>query len=436
MKVKYIYKYLFLALVAVILGACTSNEAESKFDQTPLERSNARKKELNDVLLSSTEGWKLVYYTDNTQLGGWTHLFKFLPNGKVDMASDFDSDTDVYQSQYDLQLGSTVSLVFTTANRIHLLSQSDNYPTAALLGKGYLGDFQFFYYGVDNGEIIFRTNRDFKEIRFKKATAQDWTDLAKNTVMGDNISSKLFRLLDINDGSTVSHYDFDVNYDARFAVANSLESSTAKGYNIAYQLTPAGITVKPELEVKGQKLSDFIYDSATENFVATGTNGVSATIKFTYTPPVLTDDYKIALAGQPVTRFGYFADDTTADAPTNTKQFKDAFANVNAQLDGDALMSVEIYFNHPTQGNLIVYGFASGASFIHRINVVEDAAGKKIILKHRSGNVPAFLVDFDKFLLDPNGIYVKKEAFKLTYTNTIYTFTGASSSFRMTAYKL
>ncbi|MCP2025033.1 hypothetical protein L1276_000173 [Flavobacterium sp. HSC-32F16] len=437
MKVKHIYKYLLIVLIAVIMGACTSTEADAKFDENPLERVNARKKELNDLLLSSAEGWKLVYYTDNSQLGGWTHLFKFLPDGKVDMASDFDADTGVYRSQYELQLGSTVSLVFTTANRIHLLSQSDNYPTAALLGKGYLGDFQFFYYGQENGEIIFKTNRDFKEIRFVKATAQDWTDLEKNTISSDNISSKLYRLLDINDGAATQHYDFDVNYDARFAVANSLETGVSKGINIAYQLTPSGITVKPEIEVKGQKLSNFIYDAATENFVAVGTNGVSATIKYTFTPPVLTDDYKIALAGQPASVFGYYSDDTTADAPTNTKQFKDALAKANELLgNGDEITSVQIYFNHATLGNLIYYTFAKRAAFIHRIDVVEDAAGKKIILKHKSGVVPAFLVDFEKYLLDPTGVYVKKEAFKLSYPNLIYTFTSAGSSFRITAYKL
>lgn len=437
MKAKHILKYLFIAFLAILWGGCSSPEVESKFDSTPTERLNARKKELNDLLLSSENGWKLVYYTDNTQLGGWTHLFKFLPDGKVDMSSDYDADTDKHRSQYEIQTGSTISLVFTTANRIHLLSESDNYPTSALKGKGYLGDFQFFYYGQENGEIIFRTNRNFQEIRFVKATSKDWSDLAENTKMAENISSKLYRLLDINNGTAIEHYDFEVNYDARFAVANSLEEGNLKGYNIAYELTPTGIAVKPEIEVKGQKLSNFIYDSATENFVASGTNGVSATIKFTFTPPVLTDDYKIALAGQPASVFGYYSDDTTADAPTNTKEFKNALAKANILLgNDDEITSVQIYFNHATLGNLIYYTFAKRAAFIHRIDVVEDAIGKKIILKHKSGVVPTFLVDFEKFLLDPNGIYVKKEAFKLTYSNTIYTFTGASSSFRITAYKI
>jgi hypothetical protein len=143
MKAKFIYNYLMISIAALLLGSCSSPEAEAKFDENATDRLSGRQKELNDLLLSSSEGWKAVYYTDSTQLGGWTHLFKFLPQGNVDMASDF-SDTGTYRSQYNIQTGSTVSLVFTTKNRIHLLSDAANSPTTALYAKGYLGDFQFY----------------------------------------------------------------------------------------------------------------------------------------------------------------------------------------------------------------------------------------------------------------------------------------------------
>ncbi|MNF95416.1 hypothetical protein D3C84_781670 [compost metagenome] len=148
MKIKNIYKFLFAAFLALQLSSCDNNtEADPKFDKTPTERLNAQKTELSDALLSSEFGWKAVYFTDNTVLGGYTHLFRFAADGTVQMASDFDDDTAVYKSEYQVQLGSTVSLTFTTKNRIHLLSESDNYPIAALRAKGYLGDFQFLYYG-------------------------------------------------------------------------------------------------------------------------------------------------------------------------------------------------------------------------------------------------------------------------------------------------
>jgi hypothetical protein len=59
------------------------------------------------------------------------------------MASDYDNDTSVNTSEYSIELGSTTSLVFTTKNKIHLLSDSNNSPQQ-LRGKGYKGDFQFY----------------------------------------------------------------------------------------------------------------------------------------------------------------------------------------------------------------------------------------------------------------------------------------------------
>lgn len=445
MKIKHIYKYLLIGLVAVIMGACTSTEADPKFDESPVERLNARKKELNDLLLSSPEGWKLVYYTDKSQLGGWTHLFKFLPDGKVDMASDFDDDTDIHRSQYDIQLGSSISLVFTTANRIHLLSQSDNYPTAALVGKGYLGDFQFFYYGEENGEIIFRTNRNFDEIRFKKATSQDWDVLAGNTpiieaITGD-MTSPLFRLLQINDGAATQNYEFDYNTYARFGTATSLAEGTNDILNLSLAFTPEGAVVTPAVEVKGQKLSNFVYNSTDDTFVATGTGGVNATIKYTNAPPRLTDDYKRLVDGQPQFVVGYLSANLT-NVSTTSDYFRFLIKKVNATLPAaQSIARVQIIFNHPTNGTYIQYQFNGGkATITHWLTTKVDAVNKTIILVDdgwaQNAATVAFLKVLDDELLDPKGLYVKRENFTITYSNPIFTFTSASSSFRMTTYQL
>jgi hypothetical protein len=87
------------------------------------------------------------------------------------MASDYDNDTSVNTSEYSIELGSTTSLVFTTKNKIHLLSDSNNSPTAALRGKG-TRRLSVLYYGQDNGQIIFKTNRSFEELRFVKKQLQ------------------------------------------------------------------------------------------------------------------------------------------------------------------------------------------------------------------------------------------------------------------------
>ncbi|SDX69559.1 DUF4302 domain-containing protein [Flavobacterium degerlachei] len=444
MKLKTIINYLFIAVLAMQLVSCDNKETlDSPFNATPTERLNAQQKELNDMLESSEFGWKAVYYTDTTQLGGFTHVFKF-KDGKVDMASDFDDDTAVYSSEYSIDLGSTVSLVFTTKNRIHLLSDSNNYPVAALRGKGYKGDFQFLYYGQENGQIIFKTNRSFEELRFVKATASDWTDLAKNRLMIANVvgatTRPLFRLLETNDGTKTSQFDFNFTAETRYAVANSIETGSSMSYNMGIAYTPTGILVSPAVKVGNQQLAAFTYDAATGNFIATGTAGVTATIKYSNKPLVLTDDYKVLLAGNPRTIYAYIAA-FLATAPSNSLLCNSLLNTINASLPSTQKVNrVSFYFNDGANGSYISYSFTGGKSTLyHFVTVTEDPVNKTIILKDDGwlgGSEPTLLKDLDKQLLDPKGLYVKKESFKIAYSNTIYTLTTASNNFRITTYGL
>lgn len=451
MKTQHIYKYLVIGFLTLLLAACTNTDTEQKFDQSPTKRLNTQKTELGDVLLSSQYGWKAVYFTDNTVLGGYTHLFKFAADGTVQMASDFDADTATYKSEYDIQLGSTVSLVFTTKNRIHLLSDSNSYPIAALRSKGFLGDFQFLYYGQENGEIIFKTNRVNEttktnhELRFVKATAADWTDLPKNIDMIKNVvgdtARPLFRLLETNDGTTKHQYDFTFSQITRFAEANSIETGYSYTYDLGIGYSPTGIVVSPALEVGGQKLTVFTYNNADGSFTATGTNGVSATIKYSNKPLVITDDYKLLLAGKPQSVYGYIAANLYS-ASTTSNYFKQIITKVNAtQLSTQSISRVQITFNNATNGTYIEYRFNGGkATIYHFVLTSEDPVNKTIILTddgwtQSAANV-AFLKDLDNELINPKGLYVKKENFTVTYSNPIWTFTSAATNFRMTTYAL
>lgn len=451
MKAHYLYKYLIIGFIALFIAACTNTDAEQKFEQTPTERLNARKKELNNLLLSAENGWKVVYFTDNTVLGGYTHLIKFAADGSVEMASDFDDDTAVYKSKYDIQLGSTVSLVFTTKNRIHLLSESDNYPIPALRSKGYLGDFQFLYYGQENGEIIFRTNRSNQELRFVKATAQDWTDLHKNIDMIDNVvgddSRPLFRLLETNDGKTIHKFDFAFSEVTRFAQANSVETGYSVNYDMGIGYSPTGIIVSPAVEVGGQKLSNFVYNDLDGSFTSTGTQGVSATIKYTDKPLVITDDYKILLAGNPNNVYAYIYN-LTNTASTNSLLFNTLLTELNSILPtGAQLTRIQPWFNNPDGSNYIEYRFgnASGATiarYYHYFTVSKDAQEKVIVLNPLQWKTstlatapsiaaPAFLKKLDAQLMNPQGLYFIKQG-GLPYP--AFTFTGFNSTFRMTVY--
>ncbi|HEX8017585.1 MAG TPA: hypothetical protein VF465_20320, partial [Flavobacterium sp.] len=49
---------------------------------------------------------------------------------------------------------------------------------------------------------------------------------------------------------------------------------------------------------------------------------------------------------------------------------------------------------------------------------------------------PALLKKIDDELTNSKGLYVKRENFKITYSNVIWTFTSANSNFRITTYAL
>jgi hypothetical protein len=454
MKIKYIYKFLFAAFLALQLSSCDNNtDADPKFDKTPTERLNAQKTELNDALLSSEFGWKTVYFTDNTILGGYTHLFKFAADGTVQMASDFDDDTAVYKSEYQVQLGSTVSLTFTTKNRIHLLSDSDNYPIAALRAKGYLGDFQFLYYGQENGQIIFKANRNGTEIRFVKATAQDWVDLPKNIDMIDNVigddTRPLFRLLETNDGTAKHQFDFSFSDVTRYAEANSIETGYSVSYNMGVGYTPTGIVVSPAVEVAGQKLTNFVYNDVDGSFTATGTNGVSAVIKYSSKPLTLTDDYKILLPGSANNVYAYIYNITKPE-PANSPLFLSLLANAEAGAGtGIMITRIQPWFNNPDGTSYIEYRFASVtnptvtiARRYHYFTIQSNATNKTVTLvpgvwkstataASPAIATPSFLKALDDQFMNPQGLYFAKIPVS---GYTAYTFTSTTTPFRMVAY--
>ena len=450
MKPKNIFKYLMIAFSAILLSACTndSTDAEKIFDKTPTDRINEQKTELNNALLSSEFGWKAVYFTDDTQLGGYTHLFKFSDGGKVQMASDFDYDTAIYESDYSIALGSTVSLVFDTFNRIHLLSDSDNFPTAALRGKGYLGDFQFLYYGQENGDILFKSNRLVREVRFVKATAEDWADLPKNLITEQNVIEPLFRLLEINDGTTIKKYDFSFSPITRLATCTAIDDS-GEVITMGVGYTPTSIVVSPAVVIAGQKLTNFVYNDTDGSFTATGTAGVTASIKISNTPLILTDDYKILLNAYVI--YGHDRS-ILYNAYTNSALFITLFENAEAALPaGMRMIRVQPYFNTPS-GSYIEYRLRNSTTGVitriyHFFTLTSDPQKGTITLNSTTswksgttfGNAvpiapPASLKDLDDQLTNPAGLYFMRENFTVGETNTVFTFTGVSAPFRMTTW--
>lgn len=152
---------LLFIISTLILGACTQ-ETEALFGSSPSSRLQEAKQELGKRLSSNQYGWRATYfsridsllYTDtrgsiartSSELegslgyGGHSFLIRFDKDGKLEMRGD-GSVTETQTplpSSYQISLGSSLQLSFTTYNYLH-----------KLINEHFLGSSDFLYIGAD-----------------------------------------------------------------------------------------------------------------------------------------------------------------------------------------------------------------------------------------------------------------------------------------------
>lgn len=409
------------------LVSCNKDD-DSVFDQTVTERLTAQEAELREALESSEYGWKLVYFTDETKLGGFTFLFDFVDGKNVRMVSDFNAEGLIEKtSEYEIHLRSTTSLVFVTENHIHKLS--DGALSYVEPGKGYKGDFQFRYYGSTEDEILFKTTRSFEDLKFVKATAEDWANFNKGFEMEgkfNDLNKPVFKSLTIEDGSGVTGYDMDYNSATRYA---KLSGSNGEVLNenggVGIGFSPNGLVVQPAVEVDGESVTEFEYKSATSTFEYLGANGSKAVIKLESSPYGNTDAYKKFLAGKPSVRLFMSTDreQRIIGADGNSMLFFDYIQkNYNEGGAGAPLniASIDMYFNN--NGNRLVIAMSDGASYRYNFTTSD---GNGAIKMNFTTATPASgrNADVDEFafliLNDPVGMFYK-ETTDIHYYGDVY----------------
>ena len=440
---KYIINTVVVVLLSMFLINCADDDNAEVFDESPAERTNAQKQELRTALQSSDTGWKAVYFTSPGELGGFTFFFNFLDDETVEMTSDFDDDFTVTKSKYDVVLGSTIKLSFTTKNDIHKLSDSANPPDSGLIGRGYLGDFEFLYYGIDEatGDLIFRTNRTQEEVRFTKATTNEVQNIIDSKAIAleltDSEKSVYQNVIVTIDGVT-EVFDFSLNVNRRFIdISNDSDSYS---FGIAYN--EAGFTVSPALEIKGQEISEFTYNVEADKFIADLGSGNTAEIAFLDAPSNPTDDNLVVV--QPDNAYGYI-DDFLFDATSSSSNFRALRDSVNEGLSPLELSISRIQLFFTIEGdetfNVIQYRLLSAVDgstvILNHFVTFENVDGKLILIDDgwSDASLAPFVEAIDSVLTNSEGLYIKQENFTVRFPNTVFTFTSAADpSFRMTTY--
>lgn len=339
MKKIYI-KYCLVCVLAFGCFSCNNDDGDALFDDSPAERIAQRNAELLNILTSESQGFKGVYFTKNNEFGGFTFYLNFNTNGTVEMTSDFDSETAVESSSYEVRLGTSNELVFTTRNHIQKVS---NPSSSGLIGTGFKGTSVFQYFSNENGILTFRDIRN-KEEGFLVLTPTGFNNFQSESVVKAEASlaqrqnilptptTSVFQLLSIQNSNGLSKFNF--NYDPLRLFASpriTLDDGSVTEFNFGLSFTEDGLVISPALEFEGETYEAFIYDLSSLSYISE-VNGTTATILFSDEPAFIGRDveelieigsngflYRPGLGSNPLTSPGH--DLMIAEVNTNLAAF-------------------------------------------------------------------------------------------------------------------
>ncbi|RNL91700.1 DUF4302 domain-containing protein [Sinomicrobium pectinilyticum] len=440
---KAIQKIYILVCTGMVLLSCNGDDQEQLFQDSPSGRISAREQELKDHLTSAENGWKTTYFPNNDKFGGFTLLMEFSEDGSVKMTSDIDENNEVRSSRYDLNLGATTKLTFSTRNHIHKLNNS-SFP-AELRGRGYEGDNEFNFYGEKDGKLHFKSVRNEVDVVFEKASAEDWNNMVlQNMKMADNLfpqpGDPVFQVIKVIKEGKTFLYNFNYNVLKRFVESTTPidDKLVEKSFGIGF--TPEGIVLNPPLELESAKFTDFLWDEEERKFVSTAENAV-AEITYSNEPAYINNDYKdigtsvYSLAFSPGQRF---------DQVLNTHAFKEMYSQVDKDAQKDhpefQLQDIVIKFNKQADApqnthTLDFYFFYGQTQYFASYAVEFKKEDKKLKFNYlneingNASNFKEYLMPLIYFFTNPEGLIVNNEGrFWPQYTNSGYTLTSAEDA--------
>lgn len=277
-------KFTTAAMALTILMASCSKKDDKIFEESSTIRLETAKQELRTDLKSSPEGWKLVYFPMSTEAlsvvpganKSYSFLFKFTDDTHVQMKSTIDL-TRLETSEYALKLGSTLKLEFSTYSILHDLADA-SFEEPGMGGRAHGGEFEFLSYGRADRDLIFQTNRKHVELRFERATKEDWVDM--NATIGNILATDFVapgyvfsasrggtKLKDsiltftTTDTKTVGLYTKTTN-PTTGAVTKTLTRRAGLGYGTK------GIYIMPGIEFEGKTFYFFQWDATNKKFVS------------------------------------------------------------------------------------------------------------------------------------------------------------------------
>lgn len=425
------------------LSSCSQDDDQSIFAESPAERIANKNSELNSLLLSQAQGYKAVYFTKNNEFGGFTYYMNFKADGTVTMTSDFNAETALRTSDYEVRLGTTTELVFTTRNHIQKVSETSSSNT-----DGYRGTSVFQYFSNDNGVITFKDVRNantsslvltptgFSNFQTESVPMAE-ASLAQRKNISPTPTSSVFQVLRIVNSNGVSNFNLNYNPGDLYAKPRiTFDDGSVNEFQFGVAFTPDGLILSPALEYEGQTYTDFVYDATTSSYIST-VGGTTASILFSEEPAFLANDvevlkqrneflYRPSLGSNPLTSIGYYSMIAQINASLAPKGFRFNEFQLILDFQSDACK---------TQLYIVVQRISDGGRFATTYcfekAVIQD---RKLFLNYLSPLTPnsdyfendlAPLIEF--FNSSKGMIYTNEGSFSsnaASYSNSAGTFTS------------
>ena len=266
MKANKLFIYLLLALPALFLQSCQTEE-ENVFGKPYSERMDEFLQKAQETLVASQYGWALDYYPQRNQAyGGVAYTIKFTRDNAIVRYENNPDDGEV-KSLYKMKEDDGPVLSFDTYNTfLHIYATPKN---GEYLGKE--GDFEFVIDSIGADRIKIHGKRSLNTMYLNKLSGEaseyieKVTELTNLFVFSDvalNIGGKPYTLVvtDKNNRQLAI-------YDGDKVVAES-----------AYAFTDKGIRLYEPIMLNGVQLYDLTFDKATAKFTGTGVESTASTV--------------------------------------------------------------------------------------------------------------------------------------------------------------
>ena len=254
-------------LFVVFIFASCKKSNDYVFDQSPDERINAALASYNSKLTTAENGWKATITVNNGNGATYSFYFKFNPDNRVKMFSDFDSTSAVtlQESSYRLKAAQQVTLIFDTYSYVHVLADPNedvlvlSNVNGGPVGVGLISDFEFTLDDAkvkqDTIELSGKVNRSkLVLVRATKAEADAYSAGQLSRGLSINRILTYFKRLTVGSVSA----DVQLNSLTRTAIFTWIDGSGATNtFTTNYYYTIEGISFTKPVKIGTQTITTF-----------------------------------------------------------------------------------------------------------------------------------------------------------------------------------